>query len=95
MTDPRYRKMDLSDPVTITLPAHVWFGFCAAYVSAEWADYYATRITKEAQKQMLDPVYLKEHEAASQYAKDVGNSALSALFGRRPDIPPNMDDEQM
>lgn len=90
---PRYKKMDLSEPVTVTLPAHIWMSFAAAYQSTDWADPYASLIAKTAQEEMLDPIYIRERQAAMQQQRDEHKSIFDAMFtGRPPEVPPNMED---
>ena len=82
--EPRFKKMDIAEPVSITLPAYAWVGFFSAYVSTEWTNYYANLISEAAQKEMLDPLYIKEREAAIQEQLDQGHAHLQQFITGQP-----------
>lgn len=63
---PHYKKMDISDDVTVTLPAHVWIGFVSAYTSTKWSNVDTSRIALTAQEQMLEPSFVKARDAERQ-----------------------------
>jgi hypothetical protein len=87
----RMRTMDLNEPVTLTLPAHVWLGFLASYSATKWACMYATAIHAEAMEALLDPLWLKEREAARARRHDQEHALMSRIIPGfpAPDIPPD------
>lgn len=90
---PKARNISLTDPVTVTLPAHIWLGFFAAYMSTKWACNYASAIAVAAQEQLMDPLWLKEREAHQQQHDDIGQALVHGfLTGRPPEPPPNVTD---
>lgn len=85
--------MSLNEPVTITLPAHIWLGFMFAYSDSEWSNLCAGKIAFEAQKAVMDPVYVKEQEAKIQAQADMQHAAFHHMFtGQHPENPPNVTD---
>jgi hypothetical protein len=82
---PQYKDLKLNDDVTITLPAHIWQGFYAAYLSADWNDYYANVVANAGQEQMLDPIYLREREAHAQEQAEHAHAHALHFFGQGPD----------
>ena len=90
--DIRFRKMDLNEEVTITLPAHIWAGFIFTYNNADWTELCASKIALAAQNAILDPVYLREQEAAAQSQVDMQHAAFMHMTGQPMDIPPNIMD---
>lgn len=88
----RFRNINMNEPVSVTLPAHVWLGFIFTYAGANWTDICTSRISGEVQKQLLDPVYLKEQEAAAQHQADLQMAAFHHFTGQPQDFPPNMTD---
>lgn len=86
---PRYKPMDVTADVTVTLPAHVWLGFAAAYNVAGWECSEVTAICLEAQAQMLDPVYLRERMAQLQQHRDLHERMNKQVFGGLFDTPPD------
>lgn len=90
---PRPRDVSLNEPVTLTLPAHIWLGFLASYGSSKWSCAYTSAIMSAVFDQVMDPVWLKEQEARGQEAHDTQRELLNRfLTGRGPDLPPNMTD---
>jgi hypothetical protein len=86
----RYRKLDVSEPVTVTLPAHVWIGFISAYLSADdWANCDTSAICSAAQRELLDPIYVNERDAAHQQHKDMHEKAVHRMFGVGNPLDPN------
>jgi hypothetical protein len=90
----RMRQMDLNEPVTITLPAHIWLGYMASYGAARWTCGYASVIMAEVREALFDPLVLKEQEAAEQRHNDRHNRLFSSMLpGFKPpgddDIPPD------
>lgn len=87
----KYKELSVKADVTVSLPAHVWIGFIAAYNSTRWISPDASAIGYAAMQQMLDPVYIKEQEAEHEQHHDTLKS-LSELFGPgrlSPDDPRN------
>lgn len=88
------RDISLNEPVPVTLPAHVWLGFISAYASTEWSCEDVSIIAQEAIRQLFDPLYLNEKEAAMQEQHDQQQSVLQAIItGRRPETPPHMEED--
>ncbi len=87
---PRMKPIELNEPVPITLPAHIWVGFLSAYMSTEWGNSNAGYICEAIEELLMDPVWLKEQQAAFQQHKDRRDAALERLTGGRPDFPPGM-----
>lgn len=88
-----YREgMGLDDLVSVTLPVHAWFGFIAAYCDTEWNCGYAGQIASAAQKEILDPVFLKEREAEMSAVQDQQRTIMASVIPGLglPQIPPDI-----
>lgn len=85
------RQLGLNDPVTVTLPAHVWAGFLSAYGSSEWSNSDTNAIMIEARDALFDPRWLKEREAELQRQHDTQHRIMSGMIPGfpSPDIPPD------
>ncbi len=92
MSDLQFRKMDLSEPVTITMPAHTWLGFLFSYADCEWSSTCASAICKGIQDVLLDPIYLREAAAEAQAHADVHQAFINHITGQPVDVPPNITD---
>ena len=90
---PRARDISLTAPVTVTLPAHVWAGFLASYMSTEWVCFYTTTVATAVQEQIMDPLWLKEQDAKRDDDMSQPPAFIARLLGGAPpDLPPNMTD---
>jgi len=89
---PRMRDMKLNDPVSVTLPAHIWVGFQSVYMSAEGnGDFFSEAICNASIDQIIDPLYVQERDAATEKRTHEGLRHLAdALNDRLPDIPPDL-----
>lgn len=82
---PRMRDgLQMNDEVTVTLPAHVWLGFYASYLTADWNDYYANLIGNASQEQLLDPVYVREMEAYHMEEHEQAMAEAQSFFTGQP-----------
>jgi hypothetical protein len=82
---PQFRKMDISDPVTVTLPAHVWVSFWSAYTAnPEWNDGAANAIAIAAQEAVVEPAYIQKIKEEHEKIHSRGNSWLSELQNQMP-----------
>lgn len=89
----RMREITLNEPVTITLPAHVWCGFLAAYVAAKWSCADASVILNEVQNALFDPLWLRERQAEVQRVHDERHRLISGITGfPGPMTPPDAGD---
>lgn len=82
--------VSLNDLVPITLPAHIWLSFVGAYMSTPWNSDFASMITSAILGELMDPLWIKERQAASQQAIDSAQETMDRLTGKFPDIPPHM-----
>src|SRR5487761_307330 len=57
---PKFKKLDLSENISVTLPVHVWLSFMAAYSCSDWVSSAASIIAAAAQYEVLDPEWMKE-----------------------------------
>lgn len=89
--NPVMRDIKLNDPVSITLPAHIWLGFVAAYATSDWNCNYANNIATEVSDALLDPIYMNERLAEEQQARDEQSATMQRLMGQIPEFPPNME----
>jgi hypothetical protein len=64
------KDIGLNTLVTVTAPAHIWLALIAAYNDCDWANDNATFILGKAIREIMDPIYLNEQEAAAQQAND-------------------------
>lgn len=86
------RDISLNEPVTITLPAHLWLSAMSGYAECEWSSTVMTLLMTRVQEALLDPVYLKEQLAKQQHQQDMQQAAFNQMVtGRPPEIPPNME----
>ena len=94
---PRYRKMDLNDPVTVTLPAGVWVSFSAAYAASRWDCSSANMIANAAAEALVDPLYLQECMAAEQQVVTEAQEQLSRFmkfpYGGIPPTPEGLGEQ--
>lgn len=89
----RFRDLKLGDPVQVTLPTFVWMSFAASYGTCDWNDPYATQIQQAALEAILDPIYVKEQQAAAQEAHDQAHAQFHHFVtGQPPEVPPHMED---
>jgi len=84
--------MDLSEPVTITMPAHTWLGFLFGYTESEWSSICAGAICTGIQDALMDPIFLREEAAKVQANADVHQAFLNHITGQPVDVPPNITD---
>ena len=89
--NPVMRDIKLNDPVSITLPAHIWLGFVAAYATSDWNCNHANQIATEVSEALLDPLYMNERLAAEQQARDEQQAIFQRFIGQTPEVPPNME----
>lgn len=86
--------LKVNDEVSVTLPAIVWVSFVSSYIDAEWNSSAANAVVNAAQHAYLDPVWIKEREAANQAQQSrvmpMFGIPLASLFGN-PDeqVPPD------
>jgi hypothetical protein len=89
----RLRARGINEPITVTLPAHVWLSAITTYERAKWGCPYITTILWEAREVLFDPAYLKELEAEMQRQesqhKHQGLMGLLSLPGFPGDRPPS------
>jgi hypothetical protein len=88
------KDIGLNDPVTVTLPAHVWAGFLSAYASTKWHSPDADTIGQEAVDQIFNPLYIKEREVANQAHQDQHESMFRMFTGGPPGVPLHMEDPE-
>lgn len=95
MADRKFmRDIGLNEPVSVTLPAHVWLGFAASYISSDFSSPDANQLVTAVQRELLDPLYIKEQEAQAQAQQDQAHSLFQHLAtGVTPEVPPNMEDQ--
>jgi hypothetical protein len=77
---PEARPIPLTEDVAVTLPAHVWIAFCAAYGEAEWNSPWATMVTYEAQHMLFTTAYMKAREAHWREEQEQQHSMLGGIF---------------
>jgi hypothetical protein len=87
------KDIGLNDPITVTLPAHLWLSFAVTYASSGWGSSSANSVCSAVVDQLFNPLYLNETQAEAQQMQDQQEMAIKALFGQPPDIPPNMEEE--
>jgi hypothetical protein len=88
----KFRNLSLNDLVSLELPVSIWLGFLYTYNSADWNDVCAGRIAVEIHDNLLDPLYLKEQQAAAQAHADQHLAAFAAFTGQQIEQPPNVTD---
>lgn len=89
------KDLGLNDPVSVTLPVHVWLGFAASYIASDFNSPDANRVVTAIQYEMLDPLFIKEQEAHTQLQQDQAQAVFHHLAtGAIPEVPPNMEEPQ-
>lgn len=89
------RDIGLNDKVSVELPAYVWLGFAASYISSSFNSPDANEVVTAVQRALLDPLYLKEQEAHHQQQHDQAQSFFNTIVsGNPPEVPPNMEEQQ-
>jgi hypothetical protein len=92
---PHMPGLKLNDEVAVTLKVKTWHAFLAVYNSCQWSSQYATVLYSEIQEALMDPVYVREQEAAHQqhHAEMQQSGMLGGLFPWMnqggPQVPPN------
>ena len=87
------RDIGLNDPVTIILPAHIWIAAMSAYAEAEWGNAPMSVVFRKVQETILDPLYMREQEAAHQQQQDYQQDFFQhTTTGQLPEVPPNAED---
>lgn len=95
MQDSDVKKILLGEPVSVTLPAHIWVGFFSAYASTDWNNYCASAIATECQKAVLEPRFIKEQEARAQHNLDMQQGWMQRLIsGTPPEVPPTIGEPE-
>jgi len=90
---PRMRKdLGMNDEVAISLPAFIWHGFTAVYLAHPDKFHEAHQIAKAAQYALLDPVYIREAEAAHQEMESRNPGGAIGLLGALFANPDEGDD---
>src|ERR1700744_5090030 len=77
----RYKKLDISEDVTVTLPAHIWLSFISAYCASDFKDPDVTEVANAAQDQMLDPEYKKERDEAYANQRQKAGEMFEKMHG--------------
>jgi hypothetical protein len=97
MSEQRMMKdISLNTPITVTAPAHIWLAFIAAYNACDWANDNATYVLGKAIREIMDPIYLNEQEAAAQEAHDQQEQLFQHLSSHLPGMnPEGPDDDQL
>lgn len=87
------KDIGLNDPVSVTLPAHVWVGFIGAYKSTKWVSEDTSEIYRKVIDELFNPLFLKEQEAAMQENHDKHMGLFRHIFtGESPETPPHMEE---
>lgn len=88
------QKMDLSEDVSVTLPAHVWISFWSCYFSAEWTNHYASHVADAAQRAILHPDHIaRREEQYREQQERVSSISFPSLFGGMPANPNRATDD--
>lgn len=88
------RDISLNEKVAVSVPAYVWIGFIAAWRTSDWNNGEAGAVVEAAQRAMMDPIWIKEQEAAAQEAQDAHNAIFHSITtGRPPEPPERIPDE--
>lgn len=94
---PRYRKLELNEEISISMPVGVWLSFTAAYATTEWQCGPANFIAHLIAEALLDPIFLNERLASDQAQMDAQNAAMHRMlgmpFGGFPSTPEGLDDQ--
>lgn len=87
------RDINLNDPVSITVPAHVWLMAMSAYAQTEWTDSSMNQIITKVQEAIIDPLWLNEQMAAHQQEIDRQQGMFHGFMtGQPPETPPNEEE---
>lgn len=78
---PVLKKMDVSENISVSLPAHVWISFWSAYAHASWQDGAASVVALVAQEAVLDEDWVQEQSERRQEQVLSYREHLSRLFG--------------
>lgn len=95
MEFPRMRSIDLNEPISIEMPAHMWISFISAYSTSDFSHGAANTLAELAQQALLDPLYLNERLAEQQQLIDRHQEHMHRVFGTPPpNFPPHTEDMQ-
>jgi hypothetical protein len=91
------KDISLNEPITVTVPAHIWLALIAAYNDCDWANDNMSYILGKAIREIMDPIYLNEQEAAAQEAQDQQQQFFQSITSHLPGIqlpgPEGPDDD--
>jgi hypothetical protein len=91
------RDIGLNDPITVTVAAHIWLSLIAAYNDCDWANDGMSYVLGKAIREIMDPIYLNEQEAAAQEAHDQQQQFFQNMIPHLPGMPgpEGPDDDQL
>lgn len=96
---PRMRSdLKMMDPVSIEMPALVWWSFFLGYMNHEWTDQYANFICDHIQHALLDPIYIREMMAQVQLQRDQQEQMEKAhkkMLQQAGVLPPDPPEDQL
>jgi hypothetical protein len=81
------KDINLNEPITVTVPAHIWLALTAAYNDCDWINDNLGYVLEKAMRQIMDPIYVKEQEAAQQEAMDKKQQFFENLSSHLPGMP--------
>lgn len=90
---PPVRELAFAEPVTITLPAYLWWAFHSWYRSIEAASWEATIINEAVQEALLEPSFIKAQEAENQARESFGQRIAARFLGESTGPPAAPPDE--
>jgi hypothetical protein len=90
---PKMQDIKVGEEVTITLPAMVWIGFHASYMSnTGYTCANANTICRAVYEAVVDPLFVKESRAESERQAAQQQEMMSKVMPwiPGPDVPPDL-----
>lgn len=97
MADQRVMQdISLNEPISVEAPAYVWLGLMAAYNTVDWSDQNMNAILSKVQHAIMDPIWIREREAAMQEQADQHNALFhNFLAAHLPEQEERPGDDQL
>jgi hypothetical protein len=81
------RDMSLNDPISVEAPVHMWLALTAAYNDCDWSNENLSEVLRRALHQIMDPIFIREQEAAAQHAQDQQAQFFNNITSHLPGMP--------
>jgi hypothetical protein len=89
------KDINLNEPIAVEVPAHIWLALTAAYNDCDWTNDNLGYVLSKAMRQIMDPIYVKEQEAAAHEQAEAQQNFFQHMATHFPGIPEGPEDDQL